>query len=79
MPTKRSRVARGWRSAALSPAELQWLSGQAQPGANRFWAHTRGAAKAERCRQLLHEHAHLVPVGRMPKLLRDIEHWAARG
>lgn len=72
--------ARIWvRPGELSPEERQWLTGEHEPAANPFWQHTRGAAKAERCRQLLHEHSHLVPVGRMPKLLRDIEHWAARG
>jgi hypothetical protein len=64
------------RAGELQPEELQWLTGTPQPGANPFSQHVRGARKVERCRQLLAEHAHLVPPGRRARLLEDLAHWA---
>lgn len=36
MPTNRRRRSRRRTSARLTDAELQWLTGKKQPGANRF-------------------------------------------
>ena len=52
MPTKRSRLSRAPHLQGVTPSELQWLTGEPQPGANKYWQHTRGAEKAERCREL---------------------------
>jgi hypothetical protein len=54
---------------------LQWLTGEPQAGANRFWVHTRGEAKAVRCRELLALYADLIPSGRLALLERDLAHW----
>ena len=75
MPTKRTRASRTHRPQGLSAAELQWLSGEAVPGANRFWVHVRGAEKAARARWLIEEHGDLIPDGRLPALLDDLAHW----
>lgn len=76
MPTKRQRTARAHRPQGLSPAELEWLTGSPQPGANRFWVHLRSAEKVARCRALIEAHDDLIPAGRLPALLADLEHWA---
>lgn len=75
MPTTRRRKTRPQRLATLSPAELEWLTGIPQQGANRFWIHGRGAAKVARCRELMLEHADLIPPGRLPALEADLEFW----
>jgi hypothetical protein len=63
---------------APSPAEVEWLSGKQQEGANRFWKHLRGAKKVERCRWLIKQYRQLIPRGRMTTLERDIQHWEKR-
>ncbi len=75
MPTKRQRIGRAHRPQGVSPAELAWLTGSPQPGANRFWAHVRGAEKVARCRALIEAHDDLIPHGRLPRLLDDLAHW----
>ena len=76
MPTKRPRIARAHRPQGLTAEELAWLTGKPVPGMNVFWVHLRGREKCERCRHLLEEHADLIPPGRLPVLLSDLEHWA---
>lgn len=78
MPTTRRRKTRPQRLASVSPAELEWLTGTPQPGANRFWIHGRGDAKVARCRALMQEHAELIPPGRLPALEADLEFWGDR-
>jgi len=75
MPTTRRRKTRTQHLASLSPAELEWLTGEPQPGANRFWRHVCGIAKFERCWLLMQEHAELIPLGRLPALEADLEFW----
>jgi hypothetical protein len=36
MPSKRKRMTRQRRSETISPAEMEWLTGAPQEGANRF-------------------------------------------
>lgn len=72
MPTKRSRPR---PIAGVTPAELEWLTGEPQAGANRWWQHKRGAEKLARCRELIEHYAHLIPAGRLEVLARDLEHW----
>ncbi|HSD42359.1 MAG TPA: hypothetical protein VLD36_10870 [Burkholderiales bacterium] len=77
MPTKRVRVGREWQPQGLSVEERCWLTGEPlPPGGNKFWAHTRGQTKVQRCRALLVEYAELIPEGRLEKLQRDVEDWA---
>lgn len=78
MPTTRKRKTRPQRLASVSPAELEWLTGTPQPGANRFWIHGWGDAKVARCRALMQEHADLIPPGRLPALEADLEFWGGR-
>ncbi len=75
MPTTRRKKTRPQRLASVSPAELAWLTGETQPGANRFWIHARGDAKVTRCRALMAEHAALIPLKRLPALERDLHFW----
>jgi hypothetical protein len=75
VPTKRRRIDRKRTPQDITPAELQWLTGEPQPGANPFWQHARGTAKAARARALLDSHDHLIPAGRLPALLDDVRHW----
>ncbi|MFA6312645.1 MAG: hypothetical protein WCV99_12425 [Sterolibacterium sp.] len=78
MPTNRRRKVRPQRLASVSPAELEWMTGEPQPGANRFWIHTRGDAKVARCMALMQEYAELIPPGRLPALEADLEFWGDR-
>lgn len=78
MPTTRRRKTRPQRLASVSPAELEWLTGIPQQGANRFWIHGRGDAKVERCKMLMQEYADLIPLGRLPALQRDLAFWGGR-
>lgn len=59
----------------ITPSELAWLTGRDVPGMNVFWVHSRGAEKAERCRWLLVEFAHLVPPTRFGQIEEDLRHW----
>jgi hypothetical protein len=70
------RASRTHRPQGLSAAELQCLSGQAVPGANRFWVHLRGAEKVERCRALMAEFPNLISDGRLAILEDDLRHWS---
>ena len=76
MPSNRRRMPRVPRLTGPSPAELEWLTGQPQPGANRFWRHVRGAAKIERCMTLMQEHAALIPLDRLSQRDRDLQFWS---
>jgi hypothetical protein len=76
VPTKRVRVGRQRRPQSISPAELAWLTGEPQKGANRFWVHTRGAAKVARLRALMAEYAEVIPPGRLALLEQDLGHWS---
>ena len=76
MPSNRRRMPRVPRLTGPSPAELEWLTGKPQPGANRFWCHIRGEAKVTRCRALMAEHAALIPLDRLPGLERDLQFWS---
>jgi len=78
LPTTRRKKTRPQRLASVSPAELEWLTGEPQPGSNRFWRHVRGIAKIERCTMLMQEHAVLIPLDRLPLLQRDLEFWGGR-
>jgi hypothetical protein len=78
VPTKRVHILRAPQRHGLSPDELAWLSGRAQLGTNKFWPHRRDDEKLARCRALLESHAHLVPAGRLPRLLDDLARWAQR-
>jgi hypothetical protein len=64
------------RSEAITPAELQWLTGKPQEGASKFWIHVRGAEKVARCRDLIARHPHLITRGRMAVLEKDMAFWA---
>jgi hypothetical protein len=73
MPTKRRRRTRA--QIGLTPEERQWLTGQPVAGAGKLWAFRGGAAKAERCREIIRAYAELIPRGRLAQLERDIERW----
>lgn len=77
MPTNRKRISRIRRADDLTPEELEWLTGVPQAGANAFWKFRCWLPdQLARCRELVERHAALIPPGRLPKLLQDIEHWA---
>jgi len=75
MPTKRTRISRRRTEGAVTPSELEWLTGEPQPGANRFWRLNRSPERLARRRALLETHAHLIPPGRLAALENDVAHW----
>ena len=75
MPSKRTRISRLRRLEGPSPAELQWLTGKPQEGANRFWKFTHGAEKVARCRALIESCGNLIPRGRLGILAQDLAFW----
>jgi len=82
MPVKRKRTSR--RPAALSPAEIQFLTGVPQPGANVFFQNAlRSGNLLPRVRELIAQHASIIPARRrreidklMTELLREYPHRA---
>jgi hypothetical protein len=81
VPTKRVRTDRTPVAylGELLDVEENWLLGREQPWGNgrRFWSHAGGRRKAERCRFLIEQYRDVIPPERLPRLLRDVEKWAA--
>lgn len=73
MPTKRTRRTRQRKHVeGLTPTELQWLTGVAQPDANTYamldLEHPGTEAQRERRLYILAHHLDLVPQSRRPVL-----------
>lgn len=72
MPTNRMRRSRRRTSARLTPAELQWLTGQEQPGANPFelllLKYLTGPSRFARAEGILERAAGIVPEERIAEL-----------
>jgi len=75
MPVKRKRTNR--RPVALSPAEIQFLTGVPQPGANVFFENAlRAGNLLPRVRELIAWHSAMIPPRRrraIDKLLATLE------
>ena len=75
MPTNRRRTRRTPRQTGITPSELEWLSGEPQDAANRFWKHDHSPERMARRRELLDQYPELIPPGRVAELRREITTW----